>query len=230
VEIRLNGPSDSDLLERARQGDSAAFPLLIRRYDRYLYRVARSVLQSGEEAEDVIQETFIRAYRGLGDFRGNATLRTWLTRITLNEALRRRKQQPSTVNLDALQKAQERGSHSADSRSLTAQDNDPERAAAQHEIRNMLEKAIDDLPAAFRTVFIMRDVEDLSIKDVAEVLGLRVETVKTRLHRARRMLRESLGEQLSSVLKDVFPFAGERCNGLIQRLLDQIGIAAAIGV
>jgi RNA polymerase sigma-70 factor, ECF subfamily len=220
----LGEPSDSDLLARARQGDSTAFRAMIRRHDKYLYRVARSVLQNDEEAEDAIQETFIRAYTALADFRGDASLRTWLTRIALNEAARRRKRQRSTVDLDALQAAQERNSRSPHARSLTAQDSDPEKAAARSQIRKLLEKAIDDLPAAFRTIFIMRDVEDISIKDAAELLGLREETVKTRLHRARRMLRETLGDQLSSALKDVFPFDKPRCDVLVQKVLDRFGI------
>jgi RNA polymerase sigma-70 factor, ECF subfamily len=220
----LGEPSDSDLLARARQGDSTAFRAMIRRHDKYLYRVARSVLQNDEEAEDAVQETFIRAYTALADFRGDASLRTWLTRIALNEAARRRKRKRSTVDLDALQAAQERNSRSPHARSLTAPDGDPEKAAARSQIRTLLEKAIDDLPAAFRTIFIMRDVEDISIKDAAEQLGLREETVKTRLHRARRMLRETLGDQLSSALKDVFPFDKPRCDVLVQKVLDRFGI------
>jgi RNA polymerase sigma-70 factor, ECF subfamily len=222
----LGEPSDSDLLARAQQGDATAFRALIRRHDKYLYRVARSVLPNDEEAEDVIQETFIRAYTALADFRGDASLRTWLTRITLNEAARRRKRQRATVDLAALQAAQERNARSAHAQSLTAPDRDPERTAAQNQIRKMLEKAIDDLPATFRTVFILRDVEDVSIKEAAQLLGLREETVKTRLHRARRMLRETLGEQLSSALKDVFPFDRPRCDALVQRMLDRFGIPA----
>ena len=108
---------------------------------------------------------------------------------------------------------------------MTARDRDPERAAAQNQIRKMLEKAIDDLPVAFRVVFVMRDVEEISTGTTAKLLGIREETVKTRLHRARRLLRESLGAQLSSALKDVFPFERPRCDALVLRLWDRIGFS-----
>lgn len=220
----MRGASDRDLLERARQGDAAAFDTLIRRHDKHLYRIARSVLPDDHEAEDAVQETFIRAFTGLRGFRAEASLRTWLTRIVLNQAIRRRRRRrPAMVNIDALHAAQERSQRPI--HSLTAQDRDPEHAAAHGQIRDMLEKAIDDLPVAFRVVFIMRDVEELSIADTAKLLGIRQETVKTRLHRARRMLRENLGEQLASALKDVFPFDRPRCDALVERLLDRFGFS-----
>lgn len=219
---------DSELLKRARAGDAAAFDMLIRRHDKHLYRIARSVLADDHEAEDVVQESYIRAFTGLRDFRGAASLRTWLTRIVLNEAIRRRRRRRATVDLDALNAAQERTRRPMHSSSLTARDRDPERAAAHIQIRKTLEKAIDDLPAAFRVVFIMRDVEELGTADTAKHLGIREGTVKTRLHRARRMLRESLGEQLASALKDVFPFEKPRCDALVKRLMDQLGFAGSM--
>jgi RNA polymerase sigma factor (sigma-70 family) len=221
----VSGPSDSELLERARQGDAAAFGSLIRRHDKHLYRIARSVLPDDQEAEDAVQETYIRAFTGLRDFRGAASLRTWLTRIVLNEAIRQRRRQRPMLDLDALQAAQELTRRPVHSSSLTARDRDPERAAAQNQIRKMLEKAIDDLPAAFRVVFVMRDVEEISTGATAKLLGIREETVKTRLYRARRLLRESLGAQLASALQDVFPFERPRCDALVLRLWDQIGFS-----
>jgi RNA polymerase sigma-70 factor, ECF subfamily len=129
------------------------------------------------------------------------------------------------VDLDALHAAQARTRRPLHSSSLTARDPDPERMAALSQIRKMLEKAIDNLPVVFRVVFVMRDVEEISIRDTAKLLGIREETVKTRLHRARRMLRDSLGEQLAPTLKDVFPFDKPRCDALVQRLLDQLGFS-----
>jgi RNA polymerase sigma-70 factor (ECF subfamily) len=219
-------PSDSELLESAREGDASAFDLLIRRHDKHLYRIARSVLPDDQEAEDVVQETYVRAFMGLRGFRGAASLRTWLTRIVLNEAIRRRRDRRSTVELTALHDAQERSRRPLHTASLTAQDSDPERAAAQSQIRRMLEKAIDDLPAAFRLVLVLRDVEEVSTEEAAKLLGVKEETVKTRLHRARRALRESLGVQLASALKDVFPFERPRCDALVRRLLEQLGLSA----
>ena len=225
----MPGARDSELLERARQGDASAFDMLIRRHDKHLYRIARSVLPDDAEAEDAVQEAFIRAFTGLRNFRGSASLRTWLTRIVLNEAIRRRGRRPSMVELGALHAAQERTRRPAHSAALRAREQDPERAAAQGQIRKMLEKAIDSLPAAFRIVFVMRDVEEFSTAETATLLGLQEETVKTRLHRARRMLRESLGEQLAAALKDVFPFERPRCDALVKRLLHQLGCRAWCG-
>ena len=221
----MPGARDSELLERARQGDAAAFDMLIRRHDKHLYRIARGVLSDDHEAEDAVQETYIRAFAGLRNFRGAASLRTWLTRIVLNEAIRRRRRRPSMVDLDALHAAQERTRRPIHSSALTARERDPERAAAQSQIRKMLEKAIDDLPAAFRIVFVMRDVEETSTADTASLLGIQEETVKTRLHRARRILRESLGQQLAAALKDVFPFERPRCDALVKRLSEQLGLS-----
>ena len=224
----MPGARDSELLERARQGDASAFDMLIRRHDKHLYRIARSVLPDDAEAEDAVQEAFIRAFTGLRNFRGSASLRTWLTRIVLNEAIRRRGRRPSMVELGALHAAQERTRRPAHSAALRAREQDPERAAAQGQIRKMLEKAIDSLPAAFRIVFVMRDVEEFSTAETATLLGLQEETVKTRLHRARRMLRESLGEQLAAALKDVFPFERPRCDALVIRLLHQLGLSRLV--
>jgi len=222
------GTRDSELLEHAREGDAAAFETLIRRHDKHLYRIARSVLRDDQEAEDAVQETYVRAFTGLRDFRAAASLRTWLTRIVLNEAIRRRRRRPKMVELEALHAAQERTQRPIHSSSLTARERDPERVTAQSQIRKMLEKAIDGLPAAFRIVFIMRDVEEISTADTATLLGIREETVKTRLHRARRMLRETLGAQLAAALKDVFPFEKPRCDALVQRLLGQFGLSGSL--
>jgi RNA polymerase sigma-70 factor (ECF subfamily) len=219
-------PSDRELLQCVRQGDPAAFRTLIRRHDRYLYRVARSVLADDHEAEDVIQQTYLQAFTRLVDFRGEASLRTWLTRITLNEAIRRGRRQRSTVPLSAVDAARERDRSQAYLSQLTIPD--PERAAARSQIRKILEAAIDALPAAFRTVLILRDVEEVSVEQTAKLLGIKPETARTRLHRARRMLRESLGEQFAAVLKDVFPFDRLRCNELTRTVLDQLGVRPAM--
>jgi RNA polymerase sigma-70 factor (ECF subfamily) len=219
-------PSDSELLRRAQQGDATAFATLIRRHDRYLYRVARSVLPNDQEAEDVVQETFLRAFTRLSDFRGLATLRTWLTRIALNEAIRLRRQHRSTFEIVSLRAARADSPVQADGHVVG--DADPERAAARNQIRRVLERAIDGLPAAFRLVLVLRDVEELSVAQTAKLLGIREETVKTRLHRARRMLREALGEQIASALKDIFPFERPRCDRLVQRLLNQLGFSRSV--
>jgi len=221
----MDEPSDAELLRLAREGDPAAFRILIRRHDRYLYRIARSVLLDDHEAEDVVQETYVRAFTRLVDFRGDASLSTWLTRIALNEALQRYRQRRRIVSLDILDSASGHPVAQIRQSPMIAPDQDPERATAQHQIRTLLERAIDDLPEAFRTVFIMRDIEEASTEETASVLGIRPPTVKTRLHRARRMLREALGEQVGAALKDAFPFDKPRCDRLVKKVLDQLGFS-----
>jgi RNA polymerase sigma-70 factor (ECF subfamily) len=164
-------PSDGELLRLARDRDPAAFRILIRRHDRYLYRIARSVLLDDHEAEDVVQETYVRAFTRLVNFRGDASLSTWLTRIALNEALQRRRRR--TVHIDVIDAARDRADTQIDRSPMIAPDQDPERATAQHQVRRLLERAINDLPEAFRTVFVMRDVEDASTEETATVLGIR---------------------------------------------------------
>jgi RNA polymerase sigma-70 factor, ECF subfamily len=230
--LRIGGPywaqmdevTDTELLRLAREADSTAFRSLIRRHDRYLYRIARSVLLDDEEAEDVVQETFVRAFTRLVDFRGDSSLSTWLTRIALNEALRRHRQRRRIVRLDDLDSATGCSEMQFDKSTMTAADLDPERATAQHQIRSVLERAIDDLPDAFRTVYVMRDIEEATTEETASVLRIRPQTVKTRLHRARRKLRDALGEQIGSVLKDAFPFERDRCDRLVKRLINQVGL------
>jgi RNA polymerase sigma-70 factor, ECF subfamily len=211
---------DSELLQSAREGNATAFDTLIRRHDRFLYRIARSVLLDDYEAEDVVQETFIKAFKGLKNFRGEARLSTWLTRIALNEALARKRRRRNTVELEALQHR----TNALEPTPMIAPAQDPELSTAQQQIRKLLERAIDGLPDSLRTVFVMRDVEELSTAEAARLLGLGEPTVKTRLHRARRMLRELLGDQIAASLNDVFPFERQRCDLLVERVLKKVGL------
>jgi RNA polymerase sigma-70 factor (ECF subfamily) len=217
---QMAATDDSELLQSAREGNATAFDTLIRRHDRFLYRIARSVLLDDYEAEDVVQETFIKAFKGLENFRGEARLSTWLTRIALNEALARKRRRRNTVELEALQHR----TNALEPSPMIAPAQDPELSTAQQQIRKLLERAIDGLPDSLRTVFVMRDVEELSTAEAARLLGLGEPTVKTRLHRARRMLRELLGDQIAASLNDVFPFERHRCDLLVERVLKQVGL------
>jgi RNA polymerase sigma-70 factor (ECF subfamily) len=208
---------DLTLVARAREGDAQAFRVIMERHNRRLYRVARSMMQDESEAEDVVQEAYLHAFAALAGFRGESSLSTWLTRITVNEALARKRRRRPTVALETVETLQESTAQIIDFPTMTT--SDPERSAAQHEIRRLLELAIDKLPEPFRLVFVMRDVEDLSIEETATLLGIRPETVKTRLHRARRMLRETLDQRLAASLKGTFPFAGVRCERITQAVL-----------
>jgi RNA polymerase sigma-70 factor (ECF subfamily) len=217
---------DSDLVALVLAGDGPAFAAIMTRYNQRLFRVARGVVRDEAEAEDVLQEAYVRAFAALPDFRGEAGLGTWLTRIVLNEALGRMRRRRPTEQLDVLDQDVQTG----DSRVVMfpgVNAPNPEAAAARSEVRRLLERAIDDLPEAFRLVFVMRDIEEMSIDETAANLAIRPETVKTRLHRARRLLRKNLDDKLSTVLRDTFPFQGARCSRITQAVMARLGLESA---
>lgn len=216
--------TDQELVDLASQRDEAAIRTITKRHNRRIYRVARAILRNDVEAEDVVQETYVRALTGLAGFRGEAALGTWLTRIAMNEALGRLRRQRPTVDWDTVGE-QPRIQAEIIQFPASAMTGDPERTMAQSEIRNVLEKAIDSLPDGFRMVFVTRIVEGMSVEETAEALGLRPETVKTRLHRARSLLRDTLEKELGPALTDTFPFDGRRCermtDAVVRRLCAQ---------
>lgn len=220
----LDSATDAELVRLARGNDGNAFRAIMQRNNRRLYRVARSVVHDDSEAEDVVQEAYVRAFGSLDQFRGDASLATWLTRIALNEALGRLRRQRPTVELEILD-AEPSGNSQIIPFPLMSADIDPERAAAQRQIRNLIEGAIDDLPEIFRVVFVMREIEAMSIEETAGILSLEPATVKTRLHRARRLLRQALDEQLASTLTEAFPFEGRRCKQTAERVLARLDLA-----
>ncbi|MGF9758745.1 RNA polymerase sigma factor [Microvirga sp. 0TCS3.31] len=224
VAASLDILDDRALVERARQRDGAAVRLIMQRHNRRLFRTARSVLHDDAEAEDVVQETYVRAFTHLDGFRGEAQLSTWLTRITLNEALGRLRRRRITVGLKDIDAINDQGEARVIYLPSARQHSDPEAAAAQAEVRRLLERAVDELPEHFRMVFMLRDIEEMSVEETASHLGLRPETVKTRLHRARRLLRQSLDRTLSSAVSDVFPCAGARCSRITQTVLERLGL------
>jgi len=222
----LDGLDDAQLVELALEQNGAAFRIIMQRNNQRLYRIARAVVQNDSEAEDVVQDAYVNAFGNLGKFRGEASLATWLTRITLNAALARLRGQRPMVELEVLD-AELSGKSQIIPFPLMPTASDPERAAAQRQIRNLIERAIDDLPEPFRVVFVMRDVEELSIEETADFLGLPPATVKTRLHRARHRLRRALDAQLASTLTEAFPFDGKRCAHTADRVLGRLGFAAS---
>ena len=214
------------LVEQARHRDPAALRHIMEQNNRRLYRIARSVLGDDNEAEDVVQDTYMRAFTHLDGFRGEARLGTWLTRIALNEALGRLRTRRISVDLNQLDTINEQGASRVIYLPTTRQEADPEAAAARAEVRRLIERAVDQLPDPFRIVFVLRDIEEMSIEATACQLGLRPETVKTRLHRARRLLRQNLDKTLSSALADTFPFAGARCARITQAVLARLDAQA----
>lgn len=216
---------DRELVGLAQEGNAAAFRAIMQRHNQRLYRVARGILREDSEAEDVIQESYLRAFTSFSSFRGEAELSTWLTRIVVNEALGRVRRRRPTVELTVLESAHDDdGARVIPFPGADSASENPESVAARREIRRMLERAVDELPDPFRIVFVMRAIEEMSVEETAAYLRIRPETVKTRLHRARRVLREKLDSELASALTGAFPFAGTRCARIADAVLDQLGI------
>jgi RNA polymerase sigma-70 factor (ECF subfamily) len=209
---------DDALLRRIRAGDRDAFADLMRRYNRRLYRVARSVLRDDAEAEDALQDAYLQAYRALPAFRGDSALGTWLTRIVVNAALMR---QRKTVRLaDVIELGADFGSDDAPAPHPAGDRFDepaqPELAALRAQTRRLIETGIDKLPAAFRTVFMLRAVEELTVEETAATLDIPEATVRTRYFRARAMLREALAREIDFAIEDAFGFDGARCDRIVE--------------
>ncbi|CDX21835.1 RNA polymerase sigma factor [Mesorhizobium plurifarium] len=212
---------DMALVRRALARDPDAFRAIIKTHNQRLYRIARGVVRNDAEAEDVLQETYMRAFSSLGAFRGEASLSTWLSRIAINEALGRLRKRKRIVAMPGNTEAQ------IIRFPLNQNDvnpgDDPERTMAQRQILGLVERATDSLPDVYRTVFVARVIEGLSIEETADLLGVKPETVKTRLHRARALVRKALDDEIGPVLLDAFPFAGRRCERLTQAVMRRLG-------
>ncbi|KRC86116.1 RNA polymerase subunit sigma [Achromobacter sp. Root83] len=204
---------EAELVSRAATGDEAAFEAIMRRNNRLLFRTARSILKSDAEAEDALQEAYLRAWRALAGFRAEARLSTWLVRIVVNEALGRlQPRNAQVIPLDAAMNAIDPDIQA----SLTDDpDRRPEYSAMRAQMRRLLEDRIDLLPEDFRIVFVLRAVEELSVKEVALALDIPEATVRTRYFRARGLLREGLASQIDVALNDAFSFDGARCDRIV---------------
>jgi RNA polymerase sigma factor (sigma-70 family) len=214
------GLAEAELVAKARAGDREAFRAIMTRCNQRLFRIARAVVRDEVEAEDVLQEAYTRAFGAIAGFRGEAGIATWLTRIVLNEAHGRLRGRRTTVDLDELDAGQA-GAQVLNFPNMPRSD-DPEADAARGQIRRILEGAVDALPEPFRLVFILREVEELSAEETAVHLNLKVETVKTRLHRARRRLRAMLDARLADVMVGAYPFLGIRCERITQAVLERL--------
>ncbi|TPK70075.1 RNA polymerase sigma factor [Mesorhizobium sp. B2-3-14] len=207
---------DMQLVHRALTRDPDAFRAIMKVYNQRLYRIARGILRNDAEAEDVVQEAYVSAFASLAAFRGQSTLATWLSRIVINEALGRLRKRRRTVEMPADPEARI-------IRFPLKSNDDPERTMAQRQILALVERATDSLPDIYRMVFVARVIEGLSMEETADLLGVRPETVKTRLHRARALLRKALDDEIGPVLLDAFPFAGRRCERLTQAVMGRLG-------
>ena len=199
-------PDEAALVAGAKSGDETAIRTIIRLHNQTLFRLARGIV-SDQEAEDAVQEAYLRAFRNIGGFRGESSLKTWLGRIVINTALERRRR--------------ERPEHVIPFPPANPSP-DPERSMAHDQIRQMLEQAIDELPPLFRGVVVARLMEEMSVEETAQILDLKPETVKTRLHRARALLRAAIEKRLGAVIGDAFPFGDERCRRMADRVVERL--------
>jgi RNA polymerase sigma-70 factor (ECF subfamily) len=214
----LAAAGESDLVRRAKARDEAALRAILKANNRRLYRIARGILRNDGEAEDVVQDTYLRALTHLDGFRGESSLSTWLSRIAMNEALGRLRGRRHSLDIDAV--SQDR--LEAEIIPFPAASSDPEKSMAQRQIQEVVEHAIDQLPEPFRLVFITRVMEEMTVEETAELLGIKPETVKTRLHRARALLRQNVEKQIGPVMLEAFPFAGRRCERLTEAVLRRL--------
>jgi RNA polymerase sigma-70 factor (ECF subfamily) len=218
--VGYSGEPDAELARRVAAGDQAAFEGLMRRYNRTLFRTARAILRDDAEAEDALQEAYLQAYRSIGSYRGEARLSTWLARVVANEALMRLRKQARRSAIVPLQPgvAVEELNEMAEG----IMDKGPESSARRAEVRRLLEERIDALPGAYRSVFMLRGVEEYSVEETAAILQIPEATVRSRFFRARSLLREGLAAEVDLACEDAFGFAGERCDRVVARVLERL--------
>lgn len=209
--------SDEEVVRRVRAGDSALFEVVMRRYNQRLYRVARTILRDDAEAEDVMQHAYVQGYLHLGQFAGRASFSTWLTKIAVYEALARARRRGRELPTDPLPELREDTMTGPKTWGAS-----PEEQALRGEARALIEAAIDGLPASYRAVVVLRDVEGMSTAETAECLDLSVEAVKTRLHRARALLREDLFQRAGVVTSEAFSFHLSRCDRVVAAVLERL--------
>ena len=219
--------ADKDLARRVAQRDAGALESVMRLQNGRLFRVARSILRNPADAEDAVQEAYVAAFTKIDTFRGDAQLATWLTRIVINKALARRRRQYGERTVVALTDPQHRVPEPEESAVAYQPVESPEQGAMREQMRRVLEQKIDELPMDFRTVLVLRDVEELTTEETAACLGISNATVRTRLFRARALLRAALAQEVDVATTDVFNFAGERCDRIVARVLERMREVAA---
>ncbi|MCC6163983.1 MAG: RNA polymerase sigma factor [Acidobacteria bacterium] len=219
---------DAALLARLAGGDHGAFETLMRRHNQRLFRTARAIVKDDADAEEVLQDAYIEAYRHADGFRGDARVSTWLTRIVVNTALMRLRKQRTHPVLVPFTPATPEG-RAGDTSAMTSAAEASDGYVLRTEIRRLLERRIDELPATFRAVFVMRDVEEMTSQEVADALSLPVGTVRTRLFRARALLRAALERDMDVASAGIFGFAGARCDRIVVTVLARLASDAAQG-
>ena len=210
--------SDDEVVARVRAGEHALFEILMRRHNRKVFRAVRAVLRSDDEAEDVMQHAYLRAFEHLAEYQARARFSTWLTRIAIYESFARLRRQKRVGQLDE---------DTAEGEAMADQRATPEQRVSDAELRVITEAAIDALPADFRVVFVLRAVEQMSVADVADSLAIPEDTVKTRYFRARERLRKSILERLDDATPTAFDFLAPRCDRIVAAVLPLLAARAA---
>ncbi|MEP6998100.1 MAG: RNA polymerase sigma factor [Betaproteobacteria bacterium] len=217
-----DAPDDAELARRIGRREQLAFELLMRRHNQMLYRIARTILRDEAEAEDAVQEAYLAAFRNIEGFRGGSRLSTWLARIVINESygrLRKSKRAGVVLPFDVQSDAWIAERDAEEGAMTEASAEQPDAAASRGEVRRLLERNIDALPDQFRTAFILREVEEMSVDEAAECLGVPAATVRSRAFRARALLREAMAREVDVVTVQAFGFAGERCDNIVVAVL-----------
>ena len=206
---RSEGWTDQEIVERVKAGDTALYEIIMRRYNQRLYRVARAILHDDAEAEDVMQDAYVRAYQNLHQFAGRAPFSAWLTSVAVHEAIRRLHLRNRNLQLDDTE-------HNGEPvMNMVETSPDPEKSASAAELSQLLEQALLGLPEQYRTVVMLRDVEEMSTSETAAALDLTEDNVKVRLHRGHAMMRGWLFSRVGTSAKNVFPFMGVRCDRVV---------------
>jgi RNA polymerase sigma-70 factor (ECF subfamily) len=223
--IEASRLSDEELVQCVLTGEKPVFESLMRRYNQRLYRVTRAILRDDAEAEDVTQEAYVRAYQHLNQFAGRSSFATWLTRIAIHEALGRLRGRRKKEEIDAMEE------HRRDSlEQLSARAATPEQAASAAEARSLLERSIDALPDTYREIFVLREVEEMSTTETAQCLAITEENVKTRLHRARAMLRKEIYARTGAQSSAAFQFMGARCDRMVEGVMQRVAQLPVVSV
>ncbi|MDE2261635.1 MAG: RNA polymerase sigma factor [Gammaproteobacteria bacterium] len=217
--VRADSQDELAMVRRIMAGEQAAFAMLMRRFNRQLYRLARAIIRDDAEAEDALQDAYLSAYRSLRQFRGDSSLATWLSRLVINQCLQRLRRHERRQNVIPM-------TPSAADEELERIPSDafasPDEATERAQMRDILERKIDALPESFRAVLVLRSVEELTVEETAECLGIPAETVRSRHFRARSLLREALAREVDLAERDVFGFAGARCDRIVARVLARL--------
>lgn len=215
INLEIQAWSDEEIVERVLAGDSGLFEILMRRHNQRIYRIVRGILRDDGESEDVMQDAYVRAYQHLGQFEGRASFVTWLTRIAMHEAFARAERMKRQTSLDSDET-------SLESTMATPKEDTPERNAANRELGSALEAAILSLPPKYRSVIMMRDVEELNTAEAASALEISEDAVKVRLHRARALVRRALYRQSGQCARELFTFPATRCDRVVAAVLARI--------